>query len=975
MDIRCGNDQQIDELKRRVLYLESLHSNLDIGYGFSACKSNDSSDTDAIVFRILQDILDRFNGDRTYIFEIDWIKRTHSCNFEIVNGHITSEMDSLKGLSLDEAPWWRDQIQNNVPIVIDDIDTMPPEAAAEHDVLRRQGIKSLMVMPLVSQGSPWGYIGIDMVKTQKHWSQSRVEWFESIASIINICMELKKSVIIARREKEQIKKLYDNMPVGFLRLKLMYDDDGNIVDYLHMEANPAVFEVTGIPSSEFYGKFGKETNKEDWENSIRALHKINESGNSASTIRVDATTGKHYNCTIYPIEQNDIVILFQDLTDVVKASTALRRSEETLKNLFKTLPVGVEIYDKEGVLIDINDQEREMFGFKDKESVIGVNLFENPLLPQTEIMNLKSGDQIKFDLRYDFNQIKQSSYYDTDHQGSKELIVRGTPIFDVNGQIENYLLVVVDNTESNYTHNKLNRFESLFNSIAKVSEIGIFQWDSDVKTFFGTPQWFHNLCQTPKMIGDIMEAHSLVHVDDKMRLQQNFDQMFAGKVTNFREEIRVHDGTDWKWLRCNFKVEETDSENKVTQIIGLNIDITELKHTEMKLIEAKSKAEESDRLKSAFVANMSHEIRTPLNAILGFSDLLIDTEDVEERKQYISIIRQNNDMLLQLISDILDISKIESGIIEVSTDTFDLNQLMEEIVISNGAKVHDGVVLKFDDKTDSCHIHTDKNRLHQVISNLIGNAIKFTPSGSISVGYFVEDDNVKIYVRDPGLGISDKQLPIIFSRFVKLNNFIHGTGLGLPICKSLVEKLGGKIWVESQLGAGSCFWFTIPHQTAKCSSSAEIASESISKQEPEQCMCDTSDALIDDKPLILIAEDTNSNYLLVSAILRNHYTLARAYNGLEAVNMFAEINPDIVLMDMKMPMMDGLEATANIRKSNQTTPIIAVTAFAFDSDKQAAFDAGCSDFVSKPINPEILKTVIKKWLNETRDYDTEKALA
>ena len=278
--------------------------------------------------------------------------------------------------------------------------------------------------------------------------------------------------------------------------------------------------------------------------------------------------------------------------------------------------------------------------------------------------------------------------------------------------------------------------------------------------------------------------------------------------------MRIHrPGTknEWNWVSSNVVVTAYEPENNEIEIIGINYDITELKETEAELIQARDKAEMMDRLKSAFLANMSHEIRTPLNAIVGFSDLLVENEDIEERREYIKIVRENNDLLLQLISDILDLSKIEAGTFEFTNGDVDVNLLCEDIVCSMQMKmVKETVQLVLDPHLPVCRIISDRNRIHQVISNFVNNAIKFTSEGSIRVGYKLKGEELEFYVQDTGIGIEKEQLPHIFERFVKLNSFVHGTGLGLSICQSIVEQLGGKIGVDSEVGKGSRFWFTIP---------------------------------------------------------------------------------------------------------------------------------------------------------------------
>lgn len=374
--------------------------------------------------------------------------------------------------------------------------------------------------------------------------------------------------------------------------------------------------------------------------------------------------------------------------------------------------------------------------------------------------------------------------------------------------------------------------------------------------------------------------------------------------------------------------------------------IDKQKEDEIELRKAKDKAEESDRLKSAFLANMSHEIRTPLNAIVGFSNLLAETDDPEERRDYIHVVEENNDLLLKLISDILDLSKIEAGTFDFNYGTVDVNQMCEEVVRSLSIKVQDRPVeLRFTRHGEQCYLSGDKSRLTQIITNFINNALKFTAEGSVTLDYAVEGEDVRFWVEDTGTGIDQEHLRNIFERFVKLNNFVQGTGLGLSISKSIVEQMGGHIGVESQLGKGSRFWFMVPIGACECT-----------PEQPAEAPVPFLAAARDGKrPLLLVAEDTESNYLLVSLMLRKEYDILHAADGKEAVRLCEEARPDAVLMDIQMPVMDGLEATRQIRSSGSRIPIIAVTAFAYDRDRQRALDAGCNEYLAKPLTGDKLK--------------------
>ena len=387
-------------------------------------------------------------------------------------------------------------------------------------------------------------------------------------------------------------------------------------------------------------------------------------------------------------------------------------------------------------------------------------------------------------------------------------------------------------------------------------------------------------------------------------------------------------------------------------LLAMLWDITEQRQNELDLI----KAQEADKMKNAFIANMSHEIRTPLNAIVGFSRLITETDNASEQQEYLTIINNNSDLLLQLINDILDFAKIESGTLNYNLSWVDLKDVCQEVYISQSLKMTSDVALLYNgDMLPSVRLRTDTQRIEQVLLNLLSNAIKCTNQGFVSLSYEVEGDFVRVSVTDTGIGIDKEKQASVFERFVKLDDFRQGTGLGLSICKMIIEKLGGEIGLRSELGKGSTFWFTlplaVPEESEKKEAGSEIPMEIIPDALPGQYT-------------VLIAEDVLENYLLLQAVLKQHYRLIYAENGQIAVQKFKDYKPDIILMDIKMPVMDGYAATCKIRELSSDIPVLALSAFAFDEEKEKAKCCRFNDYLVKPVDIPLLKYKIKYYLNK-----------
>lgn len=489
-----------------------------------------------------------------------------------------------------------------------------------------------------------------------------------------------------------------------------------------------------------------------------------------------------------------------------KISKMIDHNEMIFRKLYVNLPVGVELYDRDGYLIDLNAKDMEIFGIRSKKDVLGVNIFSNPIMPKDVIKKLKENKSVNFRLYYSFKKV--DDYYNTSKVGEMDIVTKASILYDQRGEPSSYLLINLDNTEKMIAYNRISEFENVFTLVSVYAKVGYALYDLYTFEGYAIKQWYENMGEkdgTP--LSQIIGIYSYIHPNDVGCINSFFEEVKQGKAHHFRREVRVKSGDGWKWICANITRNPQSVDPNKPEMICINYDITELKDSQLK----RERAEELDRLKSAFLANMSHEIRTPLNAIVGFSQLLAETDDPEERHEFVEIIDSNNRMLLQLISDILDLAKIESGTMDFKFADMNVKEVINEIVTSFRIKMPDNVALIAPQDSPECQIYSDRMRLTQVISNFLNNAIKYTSEGCITLAYEIIGDEIKFSVTDTGDGMSQEIQAHIFDRFYKGNTFKQGTGLGLSICETIVNRLGGRIGVNSELGKGSTFWFTHPY--------------------------------------------------------------------------------------------------------------------------------------------------------------------
>ena len=501
----------------------------------------------------------------------------------------------------------------------------------------------------------------------------------------------------------------------------------------------------------------------------------------------------------------------QDGPDMASAYQALQYSERLLSNIFKYLPIGIELYDMDGVLVDLNDKELEMFHIEKKEDVLGINIFDNPIFPKEMKERLKKNEDADFTFRYDFSKVG-SYYQNTQKQGTIDLMTKVTTLYNSEHQPINYLLINADKTETTVAYNKIQEFEEFFELVGDYAKVGYAHFNILSGHGYAQKSWYRNVGEADETpLSDIFGTYRHFHPDDRALLIRFLDDARKGLTTKLSKEMRVlREDDTYTWTHVNLLVKKYAPQDRIIEIISINYDITELKRTEEMLVKARDKAEASDRLKSAFLANMSHEIRTPLNAIVGFSSLLTSTENAAEKELYNSLIGHNNKLLLNLINDVIDLSKIESGYLELRPDWVNLTELLDESVAEYVHQVPSGVELLTNYPAHDSLVELDKLRIKQILSNFLSNALKNTTTGHVEVFYEVDHQSVRIGVKDTGRGIPQNMLEKIFERFEKLDSFAQGAGLGLPICKLIVEKMNGRILVDSQLGIGTTFIIELP---------------------------------------------------------------------------------------------------------------------------------------------------------------------
>jgi PAS domain S-box-containing protein len=663
--------------------------------------------------------------------------------------------------------------------------------------------------------------------------------------------------------------------------------------------------------------------------------------------------------------------LKEDIGKRKKIEQQLIESETLLRTIIQTVPECIKMIDEHDRLVLMNPAGLEIIDADTFEQIDGKKVFD-VIAPEYHNSFSRMHKQVLA------GESVEMEFEVTGLKGIRKWVETSAVPMHYNGKMVQ-LAHTRNITKRKRTEELLRDSKIFLNETQKIAHLGTYILDLQNNTWKTSAILNHILGIDLHYQKSSKDWISFVHPDWHQIMYDYFTKEVIPNKSKFNIEykiIRQHDKEE-RWVHALGEVQYNEK-NQAVKMIGTIQDITDRKRDEQELIIAKEKAEESDRLKSAFLANMSHEIRTPMNGIMGFAELLKEPNLTgEEQQEFIGIIEKSGTRMLNIINDIIDISKIESGLMTVSISETNINEQMEYIYNFFKPEVDQkgvGISFKNDLPTNKAIIKTDREKIYAILTNLVKNAIKFTSSGEIEFGYSLKSANretagmsgflfesfeLEFYVKDSGIGIQDEQLDIVFERFRQasesLTRHYEGAGLGLSISKAFVEMLGGKIWAESKKGEGSTFYFTIHYNVE------ENQQNEITKIIPTNNL----ENQIKKLNIIIAEDDEISAKLLTKSIGGLAKKLLRARTGSEAIELIRN-NPemDMILMDIQMPGMDGYETTRQIRKFNTEIIIIAQTAYALTDDKGKTLEAGCNDYISKPIKKEELMILMQKYFKE-----------
>jgi PAS domain S-box-containing protein len=762
-----------------------------------------------------------------------------------------------------------------------------------------------------------------------------------INNIIQDITEIKQIELQLIDNEQQYRLLFNQMSNGFAFCQLIYDTEGEPVDFTVLDVNPEFEKIVGYSRERLVSKKASDFSKNILKRWLNNFYEVTVTKESVQFEEFFPSINKHLELTIYSPRDQTFAIILNDITENKTASRLLAESEQRYKTLVEFSPLGILVIQQKGIVY-CNQKGKEMLEISDDKELESHGTIE--FLPD-KISKLIDSSYNSKDIL--LNQ-KETSLRTA--RGNK-LSVELTAVPISFNSLPAIQLIISDISEKSRIWSALKESERRFYLAMEAVNDGVFEWDILNNHIYFSARNYTLLGYKP---GEFQPNHyvwdSMIHPEDKQNNYRQLKQHLKGESDYYEIEYRMRNkNNEYQWILERGKILERDSQGHPVKIIGIHSDIDNRKKMEQNLRLAYEKAEESNKLKSAFIANMSHEIRTPMNGILGFSALLEkDNIDAEKRKMYLKIIQNSSRQLLTTVNNILDISKIESGQIVLMEENFDLNNLMKEVYhyfskdieqkkLNNSLQL----LLKLPKNADT-KIIADKIRLQQILYQLVDNAIKFTPEGTVEFGYKFTDNTVEFYVKDTGIGIPEDKHQLIFEEFRQLDisstRKYGGIGVGLSICKGLVQLMSGNIWLESQPSEGSTFYFNIPLKR-----NAKIHKNDNKIQ---------IDRKFEHEHQILIVDDVYENYLYLDEILTSMGAkVFYAQNGSSVFSLLSlNSNIDLVILDIRLPDLSGFDVFRWIRENFTSIPVIALTAFALDNDKNKIMQMGFAGYLSKPID-------------------------
>ena len=639
------------------------------------------------------------------------------------------------------------------------------------------------------------------------------------------------------------------------------------------------------------------------------------------------------------------------LKNAIRNYSTLDEVSNEFDQIFQQSSDGMLIINNDKEVVRINKSGLILLGM-DKLEIVGkpidaVRQINSPLSQMISLV--QQGENNDFDVEITNSQSGEIAY----------CIGNMSVLKSKKDEIKGVICSFKNITDRKMAERRLQESEERFSMAIKGSNDGIWDWNLQTNEIFYSPRWKEMLgYQDHEIKNEFSEWERLVDSNGRREADKALKKIKRLENKLFKVEFRMrHKNGHWVHILSRaFLIEDTNG--KPLRLVGTHTDLTESKEKQQQLKQALKKAEESDRMKSIFLANMSHEIRTPMNGIMGFSNMLLRNGLTEDKRQYYAnVVMKSGDRLMRIVSDLLDISRLDVGHVQVESKKVNVNKLLAELYDefgSNNSKTPVELTMNITLSDNDSVIRTDKSRLEQIVRNLLDNAFKFTHEGQIIFGYYQDGEKLIFYVEDTGIGIKKSFHKKIFESFGQVEQNVYrqygGTGLGLTISQKLVELLGGKIDLESEEGKGSRFYFSIPYNPVNVLQNRD---EARAKKD------------MMGNPFILVAEDEEINYLYLEEVLSSAgYNLIHAKNGLEAVEMFkSNSNIALVLMDIKLPLLNGLNATTQIKKMNESIPVIACTAYALETDKEKVLSAGCNDYLPKPVERQLLLAVVSKYMN------------